>query len=294
MSSASSAGAVSLRAMLNELLPIKNRGTIYGRYMAFVSLGLVVGPVIGGFFAENIGIRALFYFSGCLGALGVLILTFLKYEEPIEGKLSSSLKSQMKNTWAAFSFIKRPILIILLIRLFFMFNMFFRRGILPIILNESPTFRASESQIGVYFGVIMFSMALSQLFLGKLSDMVGSKKLMVFGLFMGGLSYQTLNLFQDLTPLYLIGVLQGIFFAASELGITITFMNIIPPDRSGKAMGIYGLSEDLGGIVASPTLGVIYDIKGSIFVVRFISGVLITIACISSALVSEKALDEEA
>jgi MFS-type transporter involved in bile tolerance (Atg22 family) len=73
----------------------------------------------------------------------------------------------------------------------------------------------------------------------------------------------------------------------------ITFMSIIPPDSSGKAMGIYGLSEDLGGIIASPTLGVVYDLKGSIFAVRFISGVLMTIAIISSALVKEKASRKE-
>ena len=37
----------------------------------------------------------------------------------------------------------------------------FRRNTLPIFLNESPRFRASETQIGIYMGLMQLSAALS-------------------------------------------------------------------------------------------------------------------------------------
>ena len=67
----------------------------------------------------------------------------------------------------------------------------------------------------------------------------------------------------------------------------ITYIGFIPPDNSGKAMGIYGLSEDLGGIIAASTLSVIFDWKGSVYLVKFISIVLMSVALICKLLLKE-------
>lgn len=285
MSSALAIGAVSSRALLNELLPLQNRGRVYGRYMAIVSIGRIIGPILGGYIAENIGFKAPFYLSGGVGILALFFLTFLNYEKK-NIETFHSVKTQIKMSLSVFG-MRAAVFSILLIRLLFMFNMHFQRTILPVLLYESQNFRASETKIGLYFGVIMLSASLSQLFLGNISDKIGSNKLMVFGLMMGGISYLSLNILKNLTALYIVGFFQGIFFAASELSMMITYMGVIPSDSSGIAMGIYGLSEDMGGILSSPTLGMIYDLKGSVFIVNFISAVLIMIALISRFLLKK-------
>ena len=136
-------------------------------------------------------------------------------------------------------------------------------------------------------GVLRLTSAFSHLLLGDISDRIGSKKLMFSGLLLGGLSYISLPLFQGVAPLYLLGAVQGIFFASSNLSMMIFLMSIIPGNGSGKAMGFYGLSEDIGGIVASASLGAVYEWISPMSSVLSVSGVLMFDAVLSFLLIKK-------
>lgn len=64
------------------------------------------------------------------------------------------------------------------------------------------------------------------------------------------------------------------FFAAIDMSMMLHLMAITPRESSGKAMGIYWLAEDIGGMIASPTLNTIYKRISSSFSIFFISTVL--------------------
>ena len=110
--------------------------------------------------------------------------------------------------------------------------------------------------------ISLLTSALSQLLLGALTDKVGSKKPIIAGLILGGLNYLGLIYFSGVLPLYILGAFQGLLYAAVDLSMMIYLMAIIPEGSSGKAMGAYGFSEDIGGMLASPSLGIIYDGAG--------------------------------
>lgn len=288
MSSNSAAGAVSSRAMLTELIPPSERGKTYGRYMATLSMGQVFAPLLGGFLTEAVGYTTPFYVSGGLGVASLLAILPLRHDEgAMRGAALYPGPPGMRglNT--------RPFLSLLLIRMLYMFNMNFQRNNLPILLHESTGFRASETQIGLYMGILRLASALSQLFLGDLSDRVGLKRLLVFGLFTGGLSYLSLIYLQGVLLLYLLGALQGVFFAATDLSMMIHMMRIIPRESSGKAMGFYGLSEDVGGIIAAPSLGAIYDLVGPLSSAISVSGILMGDAALSILLVKTDDVEGE-
>lgn len=282
MSSNMAAGAVSGRAMIVELIPASRRGRTYGRYMAALSMGSVFGPIIGGFLTEAVGYAAPFYFCGVLGLLGLVAIFPMRYEERV-GKMKSIAVTASNRS----SLMARPFLSLLILRLLYMFNMNFQRNTLPIFLHESPSFRASETQIGFYMGLIRFTSAISQIFLGSLSDKVGYKKLIVSGLAMGGLSYLSMFHISGALPLYLLGSVQGVFFAATDMSMMIYLMTTIPEGSTGKAMGFYGLSEDVGGMIASPSLGIVYDRIGPLPSVAFISTILMCNGALSLLLVKK-------
>ena len=214
--------------------------------------------------------------------VSLLAILPLKYhKEPRKEPISSEFTLIDRNLMT------RPFVSLLLIRLLYMFNMNFQRNILPIFLNENPRYSASETQIGLYMGVLRLTAAFSNLILGDVSDRIGSKKLMFSSLFLGGLSYITLPLFQGVTPLYLLGAVQGIFFASSNLSMMIFLMSILPSNSSGKAMGFYGLSEDIGGIVASASLGTVYEWISPMSSVLSVSGVLMFDAVLSFLLIKK-------
>lgn len=278
MSSNMAAGAVATRAMTIELLPTLGRGKTYGRYMATMSMGQILGPFLGGFLADTLGNTVPFYVSGGLGILSLAATLPMRYEERLGDKVSSVAASSRSRL------LTRPFLLLLLVRLLYMFPTNFQRSCLPIFLHESQSFGASESQIGVCMTISLFASSLSQLFLGSLSDKVGSKKLVIAGLSLGGLNYLGLVYFSGLLPLYFLWVFQGVSFAAVDLSMMIYLMTIIPEGSSGRAMGTYGFSEDIGGMIASPSLGMIYDRAGPLFAVLSVSTVMMCGAALSTLL----------
>jgi len=276
MTSNMSAGAVATRALTAELLPAAERGKTYGRYMATMTIGQIIGPFLGGILADTVGYIVPFYVSGALGIISLAATLPMKYDERSTELLSTSSVTINKS-----KLITAPFLLLLLIRVLCMFPMNFQRSTLPIYLHESQSFSASESQIGVYMTLSIFASALSQLSLGALADRVGSKKLIMASLSLGGLNYLGLTRLSGVLPMYLLGAFQGASFAAVDLSMMIYLMTIIPEGSSGKAMGTYGFSEDIGGMVASPTLGVIYDNAGPPSAILSVSVVMFCGAALS-------------
>ena len=63
-------------ATLGDLAPERSRGTTMGVYSVVISLGTVIGPLLGGYLLDKYGMTSLFY-SGLvilIGALGLSIL----------------------------------------------------------------------------------------------------------------------------------------------------------------------------------------------------------------------------
>ncbi len=278
MSSNMAAGAVSIRAMMVELLPEKGRGKVYGRYMTLISIGQFLGPLVGGFLAEKFGQSVPFYVCAALGVIGLAAILPMKYPAPTAPETSqpSSYSGLFTN----------PLLGLYIVRLVFMFNHNFQRSALPIFLHETESIRASETEVGLYMGILRFTSAVSQLFLGILIDRFGTRNLTVLGLSLSGLSYLTLTSLGGPLVLYMLGALQGVFFAACEMSMMIHLAAVSPRGSSGKILGVYGLFEDVGGMVASPTLGIVYDSLGSVALAVYVSVVLMGDAVASFFLLS--------
>lgn len=68
-------------ALLISVYPSDHRGEVLGFYITSVFAGLFLGPLLGGFLAENLGWRSIFFFNIPLGLIILsLILLRLKGE----------------------------------------------------------------------------------------------------------------------------------------------------------------------------------------------------------------------
>ena len=279
MASVMSAYAVSVKALTAELLPTSERGKAYGRFVSVVSLGGIVSPVVGGLVYELLGGAFPFYLSALIGIGGLLAVSKLGYDDLQNFNGDSEDHSEKVTIWNV------NLLGIFLIRAMFIFNLVFRQHTLPIFLHEDPRYRASESQIGLYMGMVSLSSALSQFIIGDLNDKLGSKFLIVSSLALSGFSYVGLVGVSGIPALLLIGVFQGTFFAAANLSMMVYLMDIMPVGRTGIVMGMYSEAENIGGILAAPSLGWIYDSLGPWFSVLSVAGVLMFNSLLSMLLV---------
>jgi MFS family permease len=63
-------------ASLGDLAPERSRGTTMGAYSVVISLGTIIGPLMGGYLLDRYGMASLFYVGlvMLIGALGLAIL----------------------------------------------------------------------------------------------------------------------------------------------------------------------------------------------------------------------------
>jgi MFS family permease len=282
MSSVMSFYWVSVKALTAELLPKSERGKAYGRFVSVVSLGGIVSPIMGGYVFEAFGVTLPFYISAGIGIIGLVAVVLMRFDDRAGVKSVESEKTSSDE-----SLYRGSLLGIFLIRALFIFNLIFRQHTLPIFLNENPRYAMSEGQIGLYFGVVRLSSALSQAFLGDLNDRMGSRILIASSLLMSGLSYGTILGVSGIPALLAIGTLQGVFFAASDVSMMIYLMDVMPPGQTGMVMGLYSEAENLGGMLAAPSLGRIYDSSGPDYSMLSVAGVLVLDSLLSVFFIKE-------
>jgi len=275
MSSVMSAYAISVKSLTAELLPESGRGRAYGRFRSAISIGGIISPVVGGYLYEVFGRTLPFYLSAGVGVLGLGAAAMIRGDEGLV-KLEPTGGGSGRG-----DLMSRSLLGIFLVRALFIFNLVFRQHTLPIFLHESPGYRASESQIGLYMGLLRLSSALSQSLLGELNDRFGSRWIIVSSLALSGASYLGMLGFSGVPFLLVLGVFQGVFFAAAEVSMMVYLMDVMPEGRTGMVMGFYSEAENVGGMVAAPSLGQLYDTYGPSSSVLAVASVILLDSLIS-------------
>jgi predicted MFS family arabinose efflux permease len=76
--------------------------------------------------------------------------------------------------------------------------------------------------------------------------------------------------------------------AAANMGMMIHLMDVMPAGRTGMVMGLYSEAENVGGMIAAPSLGYVYDSLGSSYSVLYVVGMLMLNAVISAILIKKK------
>jgi len=250
-----SAYSIPMKALTAELLPTEDRGKAYGRYMSVIGFGGMISPLIGGYVSEVFGYDIPFYMAAVIGLIGMLAVFSIQYEEP-ESKPTGNGFSDMR------SVIIGPILRIFSVRGLFFFNVGFVHNFLPVYLNESALYSASESQIGAFFSIFSFAGAAGRSFLGDLCDRLGNKKLIIASLIGWATSYLVLMYTGRIYMMYFVGILQGLSWASADTSMMLHLISVMSKERSGLIMGLYSEAENIGGLISTPTVGYLYQTFG--------------------------------
>ena len=246
---------------LDELLQISSRnsgiGKVRGLYVAILSSAWVIAQAFSGAIISNFSFSALYLMSFMIMIiLLVFSYFFLKnLPDPDYDKepILKSLKVFFKNPNLA-----RSYKINFLLQFFFAFMVIYT----PLYLSAHLGF--SWKEIGLIFTIMLTPFIILPLSLGKYSDKIGERKLLMLGFTLASLA--TLSLFFITKPILLVWVLlmfiTRIGASIIETMSDVYFFKHITPEND-ESIGIYRNAHPVAYILAPLVAILIFDLAPS-------------------------------
>lgn len=113
-------------------------------------------------------------------------------------------------------------------------------------LNDFLSDLGGEDYKGYIFIFWVISAAISRPFSGKLADEIGRKPIIYFGLIISAIMLLIYPLSTGIVMFFIIRFLHGFSTGFQPTGVTTLISDIVPQDRKGEAMGIFGITISIG------------------------------------------------
>ncbi|MGI2750192.1 multidrug efflux MFS transporter [Bacillus cytotoxicus] len=239
--------------------------------------GSLLGPMLGGYLSELIGMRHVFFITGAFLFLSFLIVFFFLKEE---NRSVQPKKSQPKKAWTmvpAKHFIMSLFVATFIIQLA---NM----SIQPIItLYVKHLAGAHTAHIETIAGAVMSATGLAVILaaprLGRLSDHIGPQKTLIVALFVAGLVFIPQAFVTSAWQLLILRFLLGIAQAGLLPSVQTLLKKHTPNHITGRIFG-YNQSFQFLGNMIGPVLGGQIAAHAGFQYVFFSTAALLFIACI--------------
>ncbi len=252
-------GEAPIWALVPALLSIKfpaSKGKVIGFYNATIHFGLTIGPILG-IIVSTVWTNNqlfLFYANACL--LGAIIILLTVDNDKSK---SENITNSMNFKMISKVIFKRSTFIVFVgITLYGAGYGIFLTIIPAFLLNIKEV---SQTFVGVFFSLFYVAISLSQIITGGLSDKMGRKIFMIFGLIIAAIGIFT---FSGLGQQW---ILIALTFASLGLGVyylsSMAFLNeVVPNSLKGTISGAYYLFWGIGFFFGPLVVGRIGELSG--------------------------------
>lgn len=154
-------------------------------------------------------------------------------------------------------------------------------SVLPIYISKE--LKASETIVGSLFTVGALTGAIVSIGVGKLSDVIGRKSMILISQILFGLVTLFYSLISDYVFAYPIHVLEG--FAWATLGVSAPAYIADVSEKKGESLGVYNTVVHIGWVIGPILGGFLAELFGFRFMLRFafvliIFGLVLTVKTI--------------
>jgi DHA1 family tetracycline resistance protein-like MFS transporter len=242
-------------ALVVDLTPATRRGTAIGWYTASLQLGLMAGPITGGFLAGRFGFNAAFYGCAAMSSVGLaLAISRLRdiAQEPIE--------TTAEVTISPWRWLGHPLAIaVMLAPLLVGLGSGTISSYIPL---YGQRFGLTEANAGAIITALYASSALLRAPSGRLADRIDRKLLLGGGVGISAVAVSLFPFFHGLAQFVIIGILFGI-----GMGLAMPASLTMAADfssASGRAlsMAIPTCSFQLGMAVGPTVMGFVANSHG--------------------------------
>jgi DHA1 family multidrug resistance protein-like MFS transporter len=225
--------------------PAKRRGYALGLLQMAIYLGSSVGPLLGGLVADSLGMRAAFWVTGgLLFTAGVLVSLFVHEDfTPLESTAASADGEQpaKPSLWDGLLLVLRTRALLVVFGIRVLMRTAFRivGPVMPLLVQQIAGPDAKIASItGTITGLASATSAASAILLGRLSDRIGTRRILLACGTAVGVLYGLQGLVSTTTQFLLLRVLAGAFMGGVVAATSTLLAELAPKDRFGAVYGI--------------------------------------------------------
>lgn len=242
-------------ALVATSAPKERMGYSLGLVQTAIFIGSSLGPMFGGFVADIYGYRLTFFFSAMLVVVAVLlVIAFVQEPERSANALS---QAQRENPFQSLrDLIISPRVILLITTVGFINLGYGLLGpVFPIFIQQIVTNpERLASAAGTITGVAASSAAVSALVVGRLSDTIGHRRVLLSCMTGMAALYIPLAFCRSIMTVGVLRGVQGFFQGGISPSTSAMVVGSAPPEKTGAVLG---LSNSIGsvGFAVGPLLG---------------------------------------
>lgn len=238
-------------ALIAESVSPQNRGAAFGWHRGMDTFGAAVGPLIALTLlsANPKDLRSLYYWAVIPGLISVLIIFFIK-EPRHEGH-----KNVWINPFKSWSHFSIPFK-----RYMFAWGLFSLANSSDVfLLLKAKQSGLSTSEVVLLYCAYNLIYSLSSPYLGKLSDTIDRKKLMITGLLIFTLVYLGFGVADERWHFWVLFLAYGLYMGATEGVGKALAIDLCPSNLKATGIGILGTITGFCTIFASTFAGFLWD-----------------------------------
>lgn len=239
--------------------------------------GSLLGPLIGGYLADTIGIRNVFFIIGCALFI-VFMLTVLFVKEDFKPIKTNNLK--FTQLWKMMP--SPEIILALFITGFLMRVSLF--SIEPMMTQYIKTLTGNIPDIalisGITFSVSGLGSIIAAPILGRISDKVGTKKIILIAVIVSAIIYIPQAFVKNPFELTILRLILGFATAGIAPGINTMIKKATKPELTARTLGFNMMFQYVGMFIGSFLGGQIGGYFGIKYVFFITSGLLLINAVI--------------
>jgi len=272
-------------AYVADIIPEDRRGEAMGFLGMASSLGMALGPTIGTLMTSNYGYDFLFYFSGSIALLSIIILFNLKETLAVEKRKKFSLKL-LKITKDDFFEPK-----VLAPAIVFLLSTFSFGLILTIVPDLSAHLNIGNK--GVYFTVFVLSSVAIRFIAGRASDLYGRIPVITVSMILLIIAMLLLSFTQTETTFYLSAFVYGISLGMSSPTVFAWTADLANPKKIGRAFATIYIALEVGIGIGAFVSAKIYSNNSDNFGHTFTTGAITAVFALIFSIVKHRAKQRE-
>ncbi|PSL49253.1 putative MFS family arabinose efflux permease [Chitinophaga niastensis] len=254
-------------AYVSDLVPTDRRGGAMGMVGLFSTIGMAMGPAIGGYVAVRWNINIMFQLSAVFALLSVVILIGMKEtlanKQPFRFSLLKISRNEIFEplVWS-------PVLIC--------FLTYFSYGAILTIIPDFSAFLGITNK-GLFFTFFTASSIGIRLLAGKVSDRYGRVPVLKISAILMAGSMLMMGLAASSTLLLAAAVVYGISVGLNSPAITAWTVDLGRPEHRGRALASMYIAMEAGIGLGAYFSAFIYNNKSNNFPMTFYTFAVITL-----------------